>query len=83
MNTLWLGYDALALPFGEIVAVLLYRPALDARIVQAYGSVPRGVQAVVVTTAGAYLPAAVPAEQLRRRWADWRGAPVRGEAPDA
>jgi hypothetical protein len=27
-----------------------------------------------VTAAGAYLPARYPAELLRRRWADWRGA---------
>lgn len=79
MDSLWLGYDALALPFGEIIAVLLYQPALDGLIVQTYGSVPRGVQAVVVTAAGAYLPAAMPAEQLRRRWAEWRsGAPAEG-----
>jgi len=75
MDTLWLGYDALVLPLGEISAVLLYQPALDGRIIQSYGSVPRGVQAVVVTAAGAYWPAAMPADQLRRRWAEWRGAP--------
>jgi hypothetical protein len=72
MDTLWLGYDGLALPFREISAVLLYQPALDSRIVQTYGRVPRGVAAVVVTDAGAYLPARYPAELLRRRWADWR-----------
>lgn len=73
MTMLWLGYDALALPFDQIRAVLLYQPALDGLIIQAYGSVPRGVQAVVVRADGAYLPAAMPAEQLRRRWAEWRG----------
>lgn len=72
MNTLWLGYDALALPFDQIIAVLLYRPALDGLIIRAYGSVPRGVQAVVVSADGAYLPSAMPPEQLRRRWAEWR-----------
>jgi len=69
---LWLGYDDLALPFREIAALLRYQPALDARILHGYGSVPRGVQAVVVTVNGLYLPARVPLPQLRRRWALWR-----------
>ena len=72
MDTLWLGYDGLVLPFREISAVLLYQPALDSRIVETYGRVPRGVAAVVVTAAGAYLPARDPAELRRRRRADWR-----------
>lgn len=72
MDTLWLGYDNLNLPFREIAAVLLYQPALDGRIVHAYGVVPRGVRAVVVTAAGFYFPARLSAEQLRRRWAAWR-----------
>lgn len=72
METLWLGYDDLALPFAEITAVLLYQPVFDGRIVLAYGSVPRGVRAVVVTAGGAYLPARLSAEQLRQRWAEWR-----------
>jgi hypothetical protein len=72
MNTLWLGYDGLDLPFGEIAAVLLYHPALDGRIIHAYGSVPRGVMAVVVTAEGAYVPSRLPVELLRRRWAAWR-----------
>lgn len=72
METLWLGYDGLVLPFRDVVAVLLYQPALDARIVMAFGHVPRGVQAVVVTAEGAYLPARWQAEQLHRRWARWR-----------
>jgi hypothetical protein len=72
MDTLWLGYDDLDLPFREIAAVLLYQPALDGRILHAYGRVPRGVRSVVVTAGGAYLPARLPAEQLRRRWAAWR-----------
>ncbi len=37
METLWLGYDGLDLPFREIVAVLLYQPALDLRITLAFG----------------------------------------------
>jgi hypothetical protein len=72
MDTLWLGYHGLDLPFREIAAVLDYQPALDRRIAHAYGHVPRGVRAVVVTSAGAYLPARLPLEQLRRRWASWR-----------
>lgn len=74
MDTLWLGYDGLDLPFNEIVAVLIYQPALDSRILQSYGSVPRGVRAVVVTVAGAYAPARWRADQLRERWATWRQA---------
>ncbi|MBX0327594.1 hypothetical protein K2Z83_07880 [Oscillochloris sp. ZM17-4] len=72
MDTLWLGYDGLELPFREIAAVLLYQPILDARIALTFGSVPRGVQAVVVTAEGAFLPARWRADQLRRRWARWR-----------
>jgi hypothetical protein len=72
MDTLWLGYDGLDLPFREIVAVLRYQPALDARITLAFGRVPRGVQAVVVTSEGFFFPARWGAEQLRRRWARWR-----------
>ena len=73
MDTLlWLGYDDLALPFREITALLNYQPALDARIIHGYGSVPRGVRAVVVTATGIYLPARLPLSQLRRRWALWR-----------
>lgn len=72
MDTLWLGYEGLNLPYREIAAVLLYRPALDGRIRHAYGRVPRGVRAVVVTAGGAYFPARLSAEQLRRRWAAWR-----------
>lgn len=72
MQTLWLGYDGLDLAYGEIVAVLLYQPALDRQIIETYGLVPRGVQAVVVTGTGAYLPARWSAERLRRLWAEWR-----------
>ncbi len=72
MDTLWLGYHGLDLPFDEIVAVLRYQPALDGQIVRAYGRVPRGVRAVVVTVTGAYLPARLSVEALRQRWADWR-----------
>lgn len=73
MQTLWLGYDGLDLPLNEIVAVLHYQPALDGLISLAYGHVPRGIQAVVVTSAGSYLPTRWQADQLRRRWAAMRG----------
>jgi hypothetical protein len=76
MKTLWLGYDGLDLPMDTISVVLHYRPALDDRIVQAYGSVPAGVRAVVVTLAGAYLPARWEAQQIRLRWAAWRNEGV-------
>lgn len=72
MDTLWLGYDGLDLPLSEICAILRYQPALDARIMQAYGMVPLGVRTVVVTTAGLYLPARWEAQQIRQRWAAWR-----------
>lgn len=72
MDTLWLGYDDLSLPFREIAAVLHYQPALNMRITRTYGSVPHGVLAVIVTETGAYLPARWPVDLLRRRWARWR-----------
>jgi hypothetical protein len=73
MNTLWLGYDGLELPYDQIAAVLLYHPALDTSIARAYGKVPPGVLAVVVTAEGAYFPARWGAAQLRGRLARWRG----------
>lgn len=73
VETLWLGYDGLDLPYDQIAAVLLYHPALDPSIARAYGRVPSGVQAVVVTAAGAYFPARWRAAQLRGRLARWRG----------
>ncbi|NTW97195.1 MAG: hypothetical protein HGB28_01430 [Oscillochloris sp.] len=75
MDTLWLGYDSLTLPFHEIVAVLRYQPALNTRIAQAFGSVPGGIKAVVVTSDGAFLPTRWRADQIRQRWARWRTAP--------
>jgi cytochrome c biogenesis factor len=75
MDLLWLGYDGLAVPYTDVVAVLLYQPALDARIARSYGSVPLGVRAVVVTGGDVYWPSRWEAEWLRRRLADWRGAP--------
>ncbi|NTV63279.1 MAG: hypothetical protein HGA65_07050 [Oscillochloris sp.] len=75
MDTLWLGYDGLTLPFDEIVAVLCYQPALNTRIVLTLGRVPDGINAVVVTSGGAFLPARWRADQLRERWARWRSNP--------
>jgi hypothetical protein len=75
MDLLWLGYDGLAVRYIDVVAVLLYQPALDARIARAYGGVPSGVRAVVVTAGDAYWPSRWDAEWLRRRLADWRAAP--------
>lgn len=72
-DTLWLGYDGLTLPLSDISAVLHYRPALDKRIARAYGSVPRGIHAVVVTSNGTYLPTRWHVDQLRTRWSRWRG----------
>jgi hypothetical protein len=59
-------------PTRMSAAVLLYQPALDARIVRAYGHVPAGVRAVVVTSGELYWPSRWDAEWLRRRLADWR-----------
>jgi hypothetical protein len=67
MNLLWLGYDGLAVPYNDVVAVLLYQPALDARIVHTYGHVPPGIRAVVVVTGDRYWPSRWEAEWLRRR----------------
>jgi hypothetical protein len=72
MELLWLGYDSLSVPYGDVVAVLLYRPSFDARILTAYGRVPANIRAVVVTSDGAFWPSSWPAEQLRQRWAGWR-----------
>jgi nucleoside phosphorylase len=73
MNLLWLGYDGLAVPYNDVVAVLLYQPALDARIVHTYGHVPPGIRAVVVVTGDRYWPSRWEAEWLRRRLVEWRG----------
>lgn len=73
MEQLWLGYDGLSVRYVDVTAVLLYHPSLAARVIDAYGSVPANVRAVVVTGDGAYLPSSWPPEQLRRRWSRWRG----------
>jgi hypothetical protein len=72
MDLLWLGYDGLSIAYGDVVAVLLYRPSLDARILSTYGRVPANVRAVVISSDGMYWPSSWPADQLRRRWAGWR-----------
>lgn len=74
MDLLWLGYDGLSVRYADVVAVLFYHPALDARIARTYGHVPGNVRAVVVTHEGAFFPSSWSAEQVRRRLAVWRGA---------
>ena len=72
MDTLWLGYNGLAIPYTDVVAVLIYGTALDGVLVRSYGFVPPGIQAVVLTATGDYLPARWTPYQLRTRWAGWR-----------
>ena len=72
MDNLWLGYSGLAISYAEVVAVLIYRAALDGVLLRSYGSVPPGVQAVVLTAEGDYLPTRLNPHQLRQRWAGWR-----------
>ena len=74
MDRLWLGYDGLSVRYADVMAVLFYRPSFDARIVSAYGHVPANVRAVVVTHDGTFWPSRWQVEQLRQRWAYWRGA---------
>ena len=72
METLWLGYDGLSVPYRQVVAVLVYMRPLDGLVQRSYGHVPAGVRAVVLTSAGEYLPARWTPQQLRQRWASWR-----------
>jgi len=72
METLWLGYDGLSVPYGQVVAVLIYQHAFDGLLARSYGHVPLGGQAVVLTSSGDYLPARWPPQHLRQRWATWR-----------
>jgi hypothetical protein len=72
MDLLWLGYDGLSVPYGDVVAVLLYRPSLDTQIMRAYGRVPANVRAVVMTSDGAFWPSSWSPTQIRRRWSSWR-----------
>ena len=72
MYTLWLGYSGLAISYTEVVAVLIYGAPLDRMLLRSYGSVPPGVQAVVLTAGGEYLPARWNPHQIRQRWAFWR-----------
>jgi hypothetical protein len=72
MDVLWLGYDGLSVRYVDVAAVLFYRPALDGRIIGAYGRVPANIRAVVVTSDGVFWPSSRSAEQIRERWAIWR-----------
>lgn len=76
MDILWLGYDGVSVRFADVAAVLRYHPSLNARIIDTHGRVPPTIRAVVVTESGQFLPSSWPAEQLRRRWSNWRrGSP--------
>jgi hypothetical protein len=72
MDLLWLGYDGLIIRYADIVAVLFYRPTLDAHLLRDYGHIPATVRAVVVTRDGAFWPSSWRAEHLHRRWVRWR-----------
>ncbi|GIV96571.1 MAG: hypothetical protein KatS3mg057_1228 [Herpetosiphonaceae bacterium] len=72
MDKLWLGYDGLNIPFGQIVAVMRYRRAWDRHILRTYGRIPANIRAVVVTDDGSYYPAGRTLEDLHARWAAWR-----------
>ncbi len=74
MDVLWLGYDGLSVRCDEVVVVLYYRPALDARILRSYGRVPSNVRSIVVTGNGAFFPSSWGADELRRRLSRWRAA---------
>ena len=80
MDLLWLGYDGLSVHYADVVVVLFYRPSLDARITDSYGRVPSNVQAVVVTTDGAFLPSSWSAPHLRGRLVHPPGPGVRPES---
>ncbi len=72
VETLWLGYNGLTVPYHSVVAVLFYRAVLDPRIERAYGMVPGGVRSVVVTSDGDYFPARWRGSHVRQRWVHWR-----------
>ena len=78
----WLGYDGLDVALDEIVAVLVYRRVYDAAIAQTWGSVPRGVQAVVVTVSGDHWPARWAVVMVHQRWVQWRNAQGGGDGSD-
>lgn len=71
-SELWLGYDALVVPFDLISALLVYQPAWDRRLAQAYGRVPADVRAVVLLNDGRMLPARRALADLQARWSAWQ-----------
>lgn len=71
-DEVWLGYDSLLVPFNIISALLVYQPAWDRRLTQAYGHVPTDVQAVVLLTDGRVLPARRTLADLQTRWSSWQ-----------
>jgi hypothetical protein len=72
MDELWLGYDNLCVPCADVVALLVYRSALDRRILHAFGYIPTNIRTVVVLADGRYLPSSWRPEQLRSRMTGWR-----------
>ena len=81
---LWLGYDGLVVPFDLISALLVYQPAWDRRLMQAYGRVPADVRAVVLLNDGRMLPARRALDDLQARWSAWQATqPDDATAPSA
>ncbi len=69
---IWLGYSGLSVDAGSISAIIQYQPAWDRRIVQSHGTVPAGVECVVVLENGDVLPASRPIDDLRSQWNTWQ-----------
>ena len=69
---LWLGYDGLSVAFALISAVLVYAPAWDRRIAQAYGAVPGDATPLVLSTDRPGFPSRRARADLHRRWTDWQ-----------
>ena len=81
-DQLWLGYDNLLVPFAAITALLVYQPAWNRRIAQAYGSVPSDVRAVVLLRDGRTLPARRRLADLQARWSTWQATQPNEGAPE-
>jgi hypothetical protein len=78
LDTIWLGYNGLSVPCTDVAAVLHYQPALNGRIARAFGAVPPGIRAVIVTGDESYWPSRWEVEWIRRRLAAWRAANIPG-----
>jgi hypothetical protein len=79
MDLLWLGYDGLSVRYIDVAAVLFYHPSLDGRVVTSYGVVPARVQAVIVTSDGAFFPSRWSVDELRTRLIHWRNSDAPGD----